>query len=269
MWTTKRIFSLAIVGVVVAASVASAGFVSDPMFTIEASQVGGNLRGEFEVGVAMGVPDGDTLRWELPDPILLIDVNENGIYDEDTDTQLDSANLVYVADPVVTLNFVVSSGSATNFTVNSALLSFPSIPNAIGRATAAVTVTDFAGNGASLTGLEPGGKAYQAFYNNTDPPPTPGSGSSFATLVSSISTTTGFASVTGSESFPLTPGFSSTDQGGSTLGTVSNMSSRFMFRVSAGDAASGTSSFVIVPEPAGMLLVVVGIVALAVRRRRA
>ena len=78
-----------------------------------------------------------------------------------------------IEDPVVTLNFVVSSGGGASFTVTSAALSFPVLPTASARATAALTVTDFDGGGASLTGGFDGGNAYRAFYNSAEAPPIP------------------------------------------------------------------------------------------------
>ncbi len=235
------------------ATTATAGMVSDSLFVIEAREVGSSRTGEYAVSLSENRQFDDTFGWTLPAPVLLIDANNNGQLDAGIDTILESVNLMYIADPVVTLNFLVTSGGATNYTVTSANLSFPAIPNAVGRASAAVTVTDFNGNGASLTGLHPGGKAYQAYYN--DLANTPATGTTFASLVSGISSSTRYSSSTVSESFPVVPTFSTVDEAGTLLGSVVDMSAQFRFRTSAGDSASGTSTFIIsVPEPAGLIL---------------
>jgi hypothetical protein len=198
----------------------------------------------------------------LESPVDLIDPE-----DGDYIGRLEEAKVVIIGDPVVSLSFLVSSGGVpTDFTITSANLSFTSIPSASGRASAAVTVTDIGGNGASLTGLNVDGQAYEAFYN--DPGFVPATGTTFSTLVSSVSTATPFASVTDGEDFPVAPGFSLTNEAGALLGAVSSISSQFHFSIGAIDLASGDSVFTIVPEPAALLTMLLGVGALALLRRR-
>ncbi len=270
MILTRQAVLLSFASVLLIAVAGSAGVVSETLFVIEAREVGSNLTGEYAVSLSEENRQfGDTLDWTLAEPVLLIDANENGQLDMGVDTILENVSVTYIADPVVTLNFVVSSGFATNYTVTSANLGFSPIPNAVGRATAAVTVSDFNGNGASLTGLHPGGRAYQAFYN--DPLSVPATGTTFASLVSGISSSTRYSSSTVSESFPVSSTtYSSTNQAAVPLGAVTDMSAEFRFRTSAGDSASGTSTFIInVPEPTSICLALVGLMGLAFGRVRA
>jgi hypothetical protein len=191
----------------------------------------------------------------------LLDDNGNQI------ALLEMASVRYVADPIVVINFLVSTGgAAANFTVTSANLSFAGINNAVGRASSAVTVTDFGGDGASLSGNFPNNDTYRAFYN--DPGNVAATGTTFATLTPGIISSPN-SSATSTEGFPDNAGtFSSMDESGGSLGTVSSMSAQWAFSVSQNDSASGTSTFIIVPEPTSCLLCLCGIAALAFVRRR-
>ena len=109
-------------------------------------------------------------------------------------------------------------------------------------------------DGVSITGMFPDGKAYQARYS-TD---------------AIIDTNTLFANLCASMSTSGL-GYSETEYlpalGYSSLGTtVYMMEAEYDFVLSAGDQASGTSAFVIVPEPATLSIFVLG--CLAFRRRR-
>lgn len=165
---------------------------------------------------------------------------------------INSASAYYIADPVVNMTFsVAAGGSATNFSISSALLSFPTINPAEGKATAATTVTDGDGDGATLTG-NLGGEAYRAHYNGFL-----GAGTTFASLADSIS-----AGSHSSNSTNETFGFVG-------MGAVSDMSSQFNFLLTANDLASGTSHYVVqlVPEPT-TFAVLAGAFGLAAARRR-
>lgn len=236
---------------------ATAAIISDVIFAIEAES--GGSTASFEVPLTSGNINGDTLSWSLSQPQPLEDGKGNVI------GVLETASVSYVADPIVNLNFLVSSGGGGTFTVTSANLSFAGIPNAIGRASSAVTVTDF-GGGASITGNFPVDDTYRAFYN--DPGMVPATGTTFATLTPGISSSP-FSSATSSEGYPDNAGgFTSMDEIGGTLGTVSSMSSQWKFSVSANDSASGTSTYVIVPEPGSCLLCLCGIAFVGFIRRR-
>lgn len=154
-------------------------------------------------------------------------------------------------DPVVSLAFAVSAGNVpTNFTITSAVLGFPAINNPSAVASASITVTDTDLNGASVVGLQPGANVYQARYNN--PLVT------YANLVTGIAAGAGLSN---SDSGSLPPAGMQVIPG-----LVDEIQAQYKFTLSANDLASGTSSFVVVPEPASMgLLALSGLVLL--RRR--
>jgi hypothetical protein len=160
------------------------------------------------------------------------------------------------ADPAVKLSFNVEAGNAdTDVTVTSTTVPFSAITNPLGYASAAVTLTGDE-DGATLTGLLPGGKVYEARYNST--PVT------WASLLGTIVADPD-SSLTASSRQPNT--------GRSTINdTLDSISSQFSFRLSANDQASGTSRFdVIVPEPSAVALAITGAVCLLAggwRRRR-
>lgn len=159
--------------------------------------------------------------------------------------RLEQVTVNYVADPSIAVSVAVSAGGlATNFTITSAELTFPGLADARGRASAGFTVTDHNGDTGVLTGLNPDGQSFQGFYND---PGGPASGSSFATLVTGLSTPAPYSSTATTEDFPVAAGLSPTAEGGAVLGTVSSMSTRLQFQLSAGDSASATSVFVIEP----------------------
>lgn len=169
---------------------------------------------------------------------------------------LNSAAFMAVEDPVVTLIFDVQAGGFdTNFTITSGLVSFPTLASGVtGSATAGITVTDSGqDNGAILTGTggSTGGFGWQSNYNGLAP-----AGTIFAEGLPGVSTAT-----------PGGSNVANTSTGGfqPIAGPVSSISSQFNFLLSATDSASGTSAFIVVPEPASLLLVLGGF--MLVRRR--
>jgi hypothetical protein len=199
----------------------------------------------------------DTATWVLPAPL--------NVYSS-TNSELllatvNSVSLSYDTDPFVSLGFnVVSGGAPTNFSISSAVVPLaPPITNGLAFATAGVTVTENPPfDGASLTGLFAGSKAYEARYN--------AGGSIFADLVSPVVVVPFGITGTGTEKFP--PGI------GTTVvipGVVTDIESQFRFTLSANDQASGTSIFNIVPEPSSVVLAACGLIGLVwhvARRRR-
>ncbi|MBX3405698.1 MAG: hypothetical protein KF869_02945 [Phycisphaeraceae bacterium] len=161
-----------------------------------------------------------------------------------------------IADPVVSLNFAVQAGAVmTSFSATSTILSFASIVNGIGTASAGLTADDTGSDGVSLgLGSRPG--MYVAKFNNSGIPFSDLDGTTFADLhTSAMFDPVGINVSADTGPFQLIPG------------SVFNMQSGFDFTLSAGDIASGVSTFVIIPAPGAATLLGIGGL-LAMRRRR-
>lgn len=219
---------------------------SSVIFNITATNDQGT--GNVQVSSDQGSWNGDTYTW-IGGGINITSLSGDVI------ATLTSARVMYQADPQVGIIFDVLAGATdTQFTISSGLLSFAGISGATGVASAGLTVTD-AGqdDGALATGNGgSGGSAYQANYNGLAP-----AGTLFAEFIPSVAVSTPGGSNSGSGS---TGGFIAIP------GTVSSMSAQYSFLLSADDSASGTSNFVIIPEPASLGLLLAG--ALALIRRR-
>lgn len=167
---------------------------------------------------------------------------------------LSQASLIVIADPIISMNFnVQASNQNTIFSVTSGLLSFPEISNPIGRASAGVSVTDLNGDGATLS--PDGGSMYVSEYNGDYPNGTP-----FADLLSNPLSVGAFQSDSDSDEYPGGGNYVSIGE------PIQSMSAAWTFTLSAFDVASGTSTFVVVPTPAGLGLL--GVAGLAAFRRR-
>jgi hypothetical protein len=145
-------------------------------------------------------------------------------------------------DPEVGIEFGIRAGSTdTTYNILSGVVSFTAFEDAVGFASAGITLTDRAAAGATITGLFDEGKAHQARYNGT---------SVFANLVSSFG-------ITGNTktAFERKPAI------GDELisGTVTSIESEFWFTLSANDSASGTSTFSVIPIPEPATLVILGL----------
>lgn len=193
------------------------------------------------------------------------------LWDQGTDTLLGCVNPMdreghpmvsafqFLQDPVVNLNFAVQAGASasTTFMIASSLLTFPTLTNAQGAASAGFSVTDFNGNGATLSGLAGTGGAfgYLAQYNGFAGTQ---SGTTFSEAIPSV-VAGGFGTNTGNSNVPGA-GYQAIP------GSISDMSAMVKFTLSRFDLASGTTSFVVIPEPSSMLLIGVGGL-FAIRRR--
>lgn len=156
-------------------------------------------------------------------------------------------------NPQITMNFAVQAGASnTSFTINSALLSFAPLSPAAARASAAYTATDLTGDGVTMTGQSVAGGGYAAQYNGFVP-----GGTTYLSALGLL--THPSASTSQSLTFPPAPNYNA-------IGVpVSDMSVQAAFELTAGDIASGTSNYIMIPEPASIVLLSL---ALAAARRR-
>jgi len=165
---------------------------------------------------------------------------------------LDSINLVISGDPQIFMSLAMQAGATdTTFQISTAQLSFVPLNPAQAAASAGLTITDTNGDGALLTGLSEGGMSYLAQYNGAVP-----TGTTFAAYIPQVFE----PNAGGSESV-------SANSGGlvGIGGPISDMGVELAFELSAADTVSGTNNFVILPEPA--TLCVLGLGLLLLRRR--
>ena len=166
---------------------------------------------------------------------------------------IESLKLTTKVDPEVGIEFGVRAGSsATTFNILSDVVSFDPLVNPTAYASAGITVTDRpAVSGAAITGLLLGGKTHQARYNGS---------SVFANLVDGFSIPSGTVSNSEEKGNDFSM-FTIND-------TLTSIESEFNFKLSARDSASGTSNFVVVPEPATITLFIAAGVLSLIRKRR-
>jgi hypothetical protein len=226
----------------------AAADISPVIFHIEATNAAGT--GSWFATVEQGqFGPGGTYSWTLPSTVELRN-QAGGLV-----ASLTQGNLFLIEDPVVSIGFAVQAGAAdTVFTITSALLSFPGINPAEGRVSGAVSATDTNGNGVNMLGMI-GGSMLTSRYNGIAP-----AGSLFANILGTpLTSATPFDSVAANDASPAV-GFSPIP------GTVTDISVQYSFSLSAGDIASGTGVFVVLPGPgaAGIL----GLAGLMTLRRR-
>jgi hypothetical protein len=162
------------------------------------------------------------------------------------------SSVQYVEDPIVNLNFSVAAGASTTlFQIGSALLTFPTISPAQGRASADFSVTDVDGSGVTLTavGGNTGTSGYTAAVNGMAGPVPPGA-NQFTEMIPTFGAGAFSSAVSGDNDPPV---------GYLPIGApVSSISSFIRFTLTPFDLASGTSTFEVIPEPASVLLLVLG-----------
>jgi hypothetical protein len=219
--------------------------IGDPVIIFEASGSMGS--GSYTVTLDDGTWAGDSWFWSLSQPLeifsdsgeLIVTLNEGACFIQE--------------DPIVALGFAVTAGSSdTTFTITSSTVSFPTIEDAIGRASAGITLTESDGDTATLTGLQPGGAAYTANYN--------GSNAFTHLLAGPFTESDAFGSTSATDEFPGGGSFT-------LVGDVSDISSQWNFELSANDQASGTSVFVVVPTTGTLALAALGSIGMLRRRR--
>jgi PEP-CTERM motif-containing protein len=237
------VIAAAVLPVVGLSTIARGSVITTDLITIKVTGADGN--GSWHLPTAGNYTPGQNFSWHNTSPIVVT----NGSGTTLVTVPANGLSLSIVDDPQIALNFAVTAGnSAQNFTIGSGLLSFAPITNPSAVASAAATLTDSDGDGASVIGNETGTKLYKAFYNGS---------TTFALLDNSM-TATSFASNSGNERQPLVGRQP-------IVGSVSNIGAEFSFLLSAHDQASGTSIFD-VPEPSTAGLI--GLAVLGIARRR-
>lgn len=227
------------------AGIANAGL-SSIVLDITA-QVGGQVA-HFSVPQSAGVWSGQTFSWSLTQPVSIMTSTGASL------GVLTDASVFVVEDPVVAINFnIASTAQNTSFTITSPVLSFPAMSGAVGAASAAVSVTDLLGDGATLT--PSGAGAYLAQYNGALP-----GGTNFATLVNAPVVAAPFSTTTISQEFPGGGNYAPIG------GSIADISAQWQFTISPDDLASGTGVFTVIPAPASLALV--GLAGLVAGRRR-
>ena len=193
------------------------------------------------------MPGGEGFQWSLGSPV---EFSNGALLDTATFDYMSLMPTARGPAPQISLTFSVQAGGTpTNFLIQSGLLGLTPIANAQGLASAAITATDVnitPGNlTATVMGLGPGGNSYTAFAN----------GSEFVGFIPSV-VTAPFFSATENDNFgPAAIG-----------GSANSMQAQFNFSLTAGDTASGTSNYLIIPEPTTLSLL--GLGALGLLRRR-
>ncbi len=240
----------------VAAAGASAS-VSQVCFSVRATAiVGGQTQtATFEVDSGQMYYDeaSQTYGWDLQSPFELRSAQGTVL------GTLVGGNVRAIEDPVVAVNFSVQSGAVmTSFDVTSTLVGFAALNAAQGLATGTLVADDRNGNGVTISplGIFPGNGMYVAKYNNSGLPFQDLDGLTFASLFRTgpYSNPVGLNLNDGTGPFQPIPGLVSNIQGG------------FSFSLTAGDIASGTSTFFVTPAPGAAALF--GLAGLAVSRRR-
>jgi len=158
------------------------------------------------------------------------------------------------SDPSVRLRFSVTAGGEdTTFLIPSPVVTLSSpLTNPLGVASAQIGVSA-ASTTAQATGLFSDGNAYHAIYNG----PTV-----WASLIDSVTAQPNH-SETNTGKYPADPALNELIPA-----TLSSIQAAYNFKVTAGDDASGTSAFTVMPEPATLGLVGLGLALFARRRSR-
>ena len=217
--------------------------IGDRVVTVSASDSTGTLHGSTTFPFSAG---SNLMVWNKPLGSAGREIMDAGgtvlLYVEYVICQL-------VEDPAVALNFAVAAGaSGADITITSPAVSFGALTDPDAYASAGMTVTD-SGSGATVTGQHPGAKAYQAAYNGTP----------WVNLIDTFSIP-GYGTGVAGDRSPAAGWATISDD-------VSSIAASYKFQLTANSYASGTSRFEVVPEPATLGFMGLGLAALFLRRR--
>ncbi|MEQ8769709.1 MAG: PEP-CTERM sorting domain-containing protein [Phycisphaerales bacterium] len=245
-------------------AVSTAQAITLPTNVITVSASTGGLNGSVDIDISDATVFGDALQWVAASNIDIMDGGAVvGTINQGTSIVMGLVPTPPAGDASIrmTFNVMANNNADTVFSISSGSLTNLGFTNADALATGGITVTDSNNNGAELTALNSGGSRFADFgYNN---------GLLFASLIDGSSPTDPdvgnlSAGIGGSNS-------DSEDVAGPgvflPIGAVSEMNIQFDFRLTAGDQASGTAFFVVVPAPASAALLGLGGLVAARRRR--
>jgi hypothetical protein len=247
MSTRIKCLSLGLVLALASGALADLSDISDVIFRIEASNDTGAGVLEFTKDQLTYNPTTDTYTWNT-DTQFILDEFFTPI------ATLQNANLALQmnATKKIAGAFAVQSGDTdTTFTMTMAQLSFDTLPAPLTMAAAgmAANVTDTNGDGVTMSALAPATGMLITDYNGMVP-----GGTLFAELLDQLSVPFGSGS-----SLAYLPYVDVPD-------AVSDMNSRVAFTLTAGDLGGGTHYFQIIPEPAGLALLISGLLLLCRQR---
>ena len=236
-----RIWSVGTILLVIVAASAYETFGQAATLTVVASSDEGTAPMQFVIPL-----DGEK--------VVTQNISKTELTDPDTGSligTLEDLTVTFNTDPVVQFGFAFKAGASdTTFSLSSGTLNFAPLVNPTAAATGTLTLVS--NDGGSATGQFPGDKAFEASYNG---------GTVFAQLVDPLSLP-GFGATTANETSPIPQGTFATISG-----SVSSMEGNFDVLVTANELITGTGQFQVIPEPASLALMALGVLAVVKRRR--